>query len=417
MPSLKSLFGPPDIDKLKAQGNIDGLIKALNYRKDSKVRSSAAFYLGHIRDKRAVDPLINTLQDENRDVVSNAIGALNRIGDIRAVDPIIDAINGPHNRPEIFWGGHLADLMMKSEDTSHRKRALNRLIQTIKESIQLWERCQCALEALRQFEPLPDEADFIALELLESLSISGSGLQKLDALANIVEYVEDVSVCTRIAMTLIESVSKSYGRRIHAVPVLAKIITQLKKSSLRTQVEDAIRETIGVNEYEVRLVVVEALGHVGTVSDLQALSRQLSMDVQNNVQKAAAKAMGQIDSEKAAEVILELVRKFDSEEEAKSTFKTNWFGAAEALGDLGEAWVVNPLISIFKKKDFTASTRSTAAEALGKIGDDRAVEPLISGLTEKNKTILKYSVKALKTITKQNFGKDAGRWQKWLKVR
>ena len=36
------LFGPPDVEKLKAQNNFNGLIKALGYKKDAAVRQAAA---------------------------------------------------------------------------------------------------------------------------------------------------------------------------------------------------------------------------------------------------------------------------------------------------------------------------------------------------------------------------------------
>jgi hypothetical protein len=43
------LFGKPDVEKLKAKGDIKGLAKALRYRRDSGVRRDAARVLGEIR--------------------------------------------------------------------------------------------------------------------------------------------------------------------------------------------------------------------------------------------------------------------------------------------------------------------------------------------------------------------------------
>ena len=45
------LFGPPDIDKLKANKDVPGLIKALGYEKR----------LGWIGDSRAIGPLTEAL--------------------------------------------------------------------------------------------------------------------------------------------------------------------------------------------------------------------------------------------------------------------------------------------------------------------------------------------------------------------
>ena len=48
------LFGPPDVGKLKVKLDLDGLIRALNYEKDWRVRASAAEALGEIKDPRTI---------------------------------------------------------------------------------------------------------------------------------------------------------------------------------------------------------------------------------------------------------------------------------------------------------------------------------------------------------------------------
>jgi HEAT repeat protein len=47
------LFGPPNVAKLKAQGDVPGLVKALDYDSDWVVRWSAAEALDQIADARA----------------------------------------------------------------------------------------------------------------------------------------------------------------------------------------------------------------------------------------------------------------------------------------------------------------------------------------------------------------------------
>jgi len=53
----------PNVEKLKKERNVNGLIKALRH-KDSLIRLRAAEALGSIRDKKAVEPLIQALKDE-----------------------------------------------------------------------------------------------------------------------------------------------------------------------------------------------------------------------------------------------------------------------------------------------------------------------------------------------------------------
>lgn len=85
-----SLFGSPDVEKLKAKGDIKGLIKALSYTKDQAVRQSAAEALGEMGDVRAVEPLLAALKGDESIRIS-AIKALGQIGDTRAVETLVAA--------------------------------------------------------------------------------------------------------------------------------------------------------------------------------------------------------------------------------------------------------------------------------------------------------------------------------------
>ena len=81
----------PNIEKLVAMWDVDGLINALNHR-DYRIRKKAAEALGEMRAKEAVDALIKTLKDENSEVRKAAAYALGRIGDERAVKPLVEAL-------------------------------------------------------------------------------------------------------------------------------------------------------------------------------------------------------------------------------------------------------------------------------------------------------------------------------------
>src|SRR5450759_2332909 len=90
------LFGPPNVEKLKAKRDVKGLIKALGYQKDPAVRRAAAEALGQIGDARAVEPLIAALKDESWGVRRAAAEALGQIGDARAAEPLIAALKDPY---------------------------------------------------------------------------------------------------------------------------------------------------------------------------------------------------------------------------------------------------------------------------------------------------------------------------------
>lgn len=74
------LFGPPNVEKMKAKRDVKGLINALGYQKDFSVRMWAASGLGQIGDARAVAPLISALKDSDSGVRKRAADALVKIG-------------------------------------------------------------------------------------------------------------------------------------------------------------------------------------------------------------------------------------------------------------------------------------------------------------------------------------------------
>jgi HEAT repeat protein len=81
-------FGPPNVEKLKAKGNVEGLIKALGYEKDSTIGAAAIEALSDI-GSLVVEPLIATLSNSNENISWKIISALGKIGDPRAVEPLI----------------------------------------------------------------------------------------------------------------------------------------------------------------------------------------------------------------------------------------------------------------------------------------------------------------------------------------
>jgi HEAT repeat protein len=88
-----SLFGPPNVEKMKARRDINGLIEALKYQQGSPVdakniRRDAARALGELGDRRAVEPLIAALGDSDFQVRMYSAESLGKIGDPRAVQSL-----------------------------------------------------------------------------------------------------------------------------------------------------------------------------------------------------------------------------------------------------------------------------------------------------------------------------------------
>lgn len=100
-----SLFGPPDVAKLKAKGDVKGLVKALGYEKEQDVCNAAQEALGEI-GAPAVEPLVGVLRDERKFVRVRAAGALGRIGGAQSVDSLEAALKD--NDEEVRWIAALA---------------------------------------------------------------------------------------------------------------------------------------------------------------------------------------------------------------------------------------------------------------------------------------------------------------------
>ena len=85
-------MGEPDIKKMKAEKDVEGLIKALK-DEDLDVRPKAADALGEIGDTRAVAALVHILKGKEEYFHNwNVIKALGKIGDARAAVPLVQAL-------------------------------------------------------------------------------------------------------------------------------------------------------------------------------------------------------------------------------------------------------------------------------------------------------------------------------------
>ena len=83
------LFGPPNVEKLKANGDAPGLRKALEHPGHWRVRRDAAEALGRIGDASAVACLVAALRDDTSSVRQAAAEALGQIRDISAAGPLM----------------------------------------------------------------------------------------------------------------------------------------------------------------------------------------------------------------------------------------------------------------------------------------------------------------------------------------
>jgi len=103
--------------------------------------------------------------------------------------------------------------------------------------------------------------------------------------------------------------------------------------------------------------------------DVKGLIKALGYKKDKQVQFGAARALGEIGD---ARTVKPLIAALEDEDKGVG------MAAARALRQIGDARAVEPLIATLKDKDMCRA----AARALGEIGDDRAVEPLIVALKD-----------------------------------
>jgi len=80
-----------NVEEMKAKKDVEGLIQALKNKRNVYIRRDAASALGDTGDARAIDPLVESLGDPNKDVRNAAVEAIGKLGgDPRAVELLLD---------------------------------------------------------------------------------------------------------------------------------------------------------------------------------------------------------------------------------------------------------------------------------------------------------------------------------------
>ena len=239
--SFFGLFSPPDINKLKARGDVKSLVKALNYQKYYYVRQAAAEALGQLGNARTVEPLAEALKDSDDRVRRAAAEALGQIGDARAVEPLIVAL--------------------KDSDSWVKKRAVEALGK---------------ISDPRAVEPLivalkDSDVRDVATRALEMI-----GLQAIDLLVATLKH-EDWHV------------------RAAAAEVLGKIGDVRTVKPLLVALQDSYSSAV-------RWKAAGALGAIGDVQAVELLIVALK-DRDSSVREGAAEALAKISDPRAVEAL------------------------------------------------------------------------------------------------------------------
>ena len=129
-----------------------------------------------------------------------------------------------------------------------------------------------------------------------------------------------------------------------------------------------------------RLNVTDAVAE-GQFAVGPLISAIRSFDLQ--VSTAAIRALGELGDARAVEPVISALKDRAYVQSA----------AIEALGELGDPRAVEPLVAASRSRDF--SVRATSVMALGSLGDPRAFEPLVAAITADEAHVDTASIRAL----------------------
>ncbi|MFB0560775.1 MAG: HEAT repeat domain-containing protein [Candidatus Lokiarchaeia archaeon] len=393
--SRNYLYSRWDLGRIKNAKNIEELIKVLNHEKNPKIRRTAAEYLGDLKDKRAVEPLIQTLKNDEEDIRAEAAKALGSIKDLRAVPPLIQALKDENweVREDVAWAlGKIGDtravepLLQALKDESNEvrtvaaealggmgdSRVVPDLIQALKDE-EAWVR----MSAASQLGRLGDKR---ALQpLLGALIDKDRRVRSLAASA--LGKIADESVVNPLIQMLEEDVNQAGA---------AYVLGEIGDSRAVYPLINTI-STLTDEKWGVRATIAKALGKIGNKKAVEPLIPLLTNEESHFIEK-----------ERTAWALDELGWKPKNDAEKLHYFvaKEKW----EEVVKIGAA-AVKPLIKILKMwgSGTPNYVREEAAWTLGEIGETRAVEPLTRLMEDEENFSVQQSMKeALEKIQKKS---------------
>jgi HEAT repeat protein len=406
----------------------DALLSALDHANRS-VRYRAVAALGRMKEVRAVQPLIIRLKDEDEDVRAQAAEALANIREPRAIEPLVATLGDQswvrvHAEEALaHYGKPAVEPLIKAlkEDNPNVRasaakvlgrikdpRAINPLMVALMdkdENVRMW-----AAAAFRQMKD-PRAVERL-LDLLNDRS-QDVCIEAARALANL----KDTRAVEPLLAAFKNDLERSFwGAAGEAALALGKI----RDDRAFKPLTDALNHP----DIAVRYYAAAGLGELGDRRAVEPLIPLLK-DPDVSVRYTAAQALGHLKDTRAVEPLIGAMQdRYQVKHDGSFQYPHE---AAYALGMIGDHRATQPLVSLLHDPDYLL--RQRAADALGMLADPQAIGPLIDAipylqeitqggivLERSVQNQRNWGVEALKKITGQNFGQDAGKWREWRKA-
>ncbi|MHB9108315.1 MAG: HEAT repeat domain-containing protein [Armatimonadota bacterium] len=425
----------PNVPRLKAQKNVNGLVKALTDR-EVEIREGAARALGELSYPRVVVPLCAGLKDTDWAVRMTVVEALAKIHDARAIEPLVGllkdekpAVQKATMEALIAFGGHAVPALSRALSdkavmarvnaaialgTIHDVKAVPVLCSALKDT-----ESQVRLHAAESLGMLGDKR---AIEPLSEV-LQDAERQVTDAAAS---ALQKIGLPTDPASQAKFAVARADWNRAIALGAVAVDALIEGMNNPNTDVRRNAAKSLGVigdpraiqpllnaladEEWFVRESAAWSLGHISDPSISSILTAALR-DQRVVVRESAAKALAELSD---AQTVGALVEALQDDEYAVAE------AAAQALSNIG-APAVGALLTAFR--DSPSAVRHAIADALEKIGvpdepvaqawyavvqgdwakaielGDLAVEPLIAGLRDDDHRVRRAAAETLGQIS------------------
>ncbi|MHB9134167.1 MAG: HEAT repeat domain-containing protein [Armatimonadota bacterium] len=391
---------------------VEILLSALNDDKRG-VKLAVVTALGDIGNSRAVEPLTAGLRDKDPDIRKAATASMVKLG-AAAVDTLIGAINDPDEylRQESMRAlGHIKDprainpllaiLKVRGPDYKIAADALEELGWKPSKSE---ERVLFAF-ARGQFDTAVAEGA-AAVEPLVIMLQTEHGADMRTVAARALGQIGDKRAIPALVRAMYDESADVHEAAAGAlgqigdpsaieplIAVLNEESPDLRESAIRAlgqlhsaRAIDPLVSALRSIEYPVRLAAVEALGEIGDPMCVEPLMTAFMQDKRHAVRKAAVTSLMKLGSDVAESLVIALV-----DEDAQTRVI-----AADALGQLADPRTVPSLLSTLR--DRNEMVRREGAKALGIIGDPRAIDSLLNVVTDENAEVKTAVAKALGQI-------------------
>ncbi|BAI61846.1 hypothetical protein MCP_1774 [Methanocella paludicola SANAE] len=358
-------LGKPDVNKLESRRDINGLVKALDYKNDTIVRQNAIKALAKIGGDSVVGSILTAFNDRDAQVRCEAARAFKTIRNSRAIDPLKKLLRD--EEPSVRA---CAAETLKSMNWIPGNDELSARFYIV---ISDWDKCAdlgaIAVDPLMSVLNNLDKDDLRRVNIIKALGKTGNAY----AIESVIKDPKNFDYLEKVAKAILNEPNPRY------IEFLIKLVAEGNKSGLASISIAA--------DY-----AAKALGKIHDKRVVQLLINYLATDIYLSRATNVVRALAEIGDPSAIEPLVNLLepkrsRNSNSDRDfhvgvASALEKLQWQPGKDRSGAYYWVWkknwakcveigspAVEPLLA-------DCSTHWEAIEALGLIGDKRAVIPL-----------------------------------------